>query len=121
MKGKDLVAQFYEEVFNGGNLEHLESYMKEDYIQHNPNVEDGREGFRRFAAQFLAKKPKVEIVHIGEDNDIVYVFFKCTMGDGTVNKVCDIYRIEDGMIAEHWDVVEHHMEGVQPVHKNGLF
>ena len=37
------------------------------------------------------------------------------------NKVCDIYRIEDGKLAEHWDVVEHNVQDIVPVHNNGLF
>ena len=61
------------------------------------------------------------IIHIGKDRDIVYVFFKCTLENGAINKVCDIYRIEDGKLAEHWDVVEHNVQDIVPVHNNGLF
>ena len=63
----------------------------------------------------------MDIIHIGEDGDIVYVFFKCTLENGAFNKVCDIYRIEDGKLAEHWDVVEHNVQDIVPVHNNGLF
>ena len=31
------------------------------------------------------------------------------------------YRIEDGKLAEHWDVVEHNVQDIVPVHDNGLF
>ena len=41
--------------------------------------------------------------------------------NGAINKVCDIYRIEDGKLAEHWDVVEHNVQDIVPVHNNGLF
>lgn len=51
----------------------------------------------------------------------MYVFFKCTLENGSINKVVDIYRIEDGLLAEHWDVVEHHLEQVTPLHSNALF
>ena len=96
--------------------------MKEDYIQHNPNAPTGRAGFLQFAEKFLAMKPHMEIKHILEDGDLVCVFFKCTMGaNGMENKVFDLYRIEDGKLAEHWDCVEHDIGGVVPVHSNGLF
>lgn len=121
MTNKEIVEKFYAEVFNGWDLTNLETYMKPDYRQHNPNVEDGRDGFRRFAETFLSMKPRAEIVRIAQDGDMVFVFFKCTMGDGTINKVCDIYRLEEGQLAEHWDVVEHDLGHVQPVHGNGLF
>ncbi|MCL0318581.1 ester cyclase [Apilactobacillus xinyiensis] len=35
--------------------------------------------------------------------------------------MCDIYRIEDDMIAEHWDIIEHNVENKQSNNSNGLF
>lgn len=121
MTNKEIVLKFYEEVFNGWDKDAIDRYVREDYIQHNPGCETGREGFHKFADIFLSMKPHMDIVRIGEDGDMVYVFFKCTMGNGSVNKVCDIYRLEDGMLAEHWDVVEHDVGNIVPKHDNGLF
>ena len=105
MTNKEIVLAFYEEVFNRHDLTNVASYVREDYIQHNPTVEDGREGFVQFAQKFLSMDPHVEIVNCAAEDDLVFVFFKCVMGNGIVNKVCDIYRLEGGMLAEHWDVV----------------
>ena len=121
MSNKETVLKFYEEVFNNWDLSHLDSFMKEDYIQHNPDCENGKAGFLKFADKFLAMKPHMDIVKIGEDGDMVYVFFKCTMGNGMVNKVCDIYRLEDGKLAEHWDVVNHDVGNIKSVNGNDLF
>ena len=121
MTNKEIVLKFYEEVFNGWDMSAIDKYIREDYIRHNPNAETGREGFKKFASFFLGLKPHMEIRLIGEDGDIVYVFFKCTLESGAVNKVCDIYRLEDGMNAEHWDVVEHDVHLYHPLHENGLF
>ena len=121
MTNKELVLKFYKEVFNNYDLSNLDSYMKENYIQHNPTAPDGRKGFVKFTDFFFTLKPHMDIIHIGEDGDMVYVFFKCTLGNGAINKVCDIYRIEDGKLAEHWDVVEHNVQDIVPVHNNGLF
>ena len=121
MTNKELVLNFYNDVFNGWNTDAIDSYIAEGYIQHNPGVESGRAGFHKFAEHFLAMKPHMEIVKIGEDGDMVYVFFKCTMGNGSVNKVCDIYRVENGMLAEHWDVVEHDVGSIPAANDNGLF
>ena len=46
-------------------------------------------------------------------DDVVYVFFKCTLNNSHVNKVCDIHRLQDGQLAEYRDIVEHHVEDVQ--------
>lgn len=121
MTNKEIVLKFYDEVFNGWDLSNIDNYMKDNYIQHNPTCEDGKAGFLSFADHFLAMKPHMDIVRIGEDNDMVYVFFKCTLENGMVNKVCDIYRLENGMLAEHWDVVEHDVGNITPRHTNGLF
>ena len=121
MSNKEIVLRFYEDVFNAWNLDAIERYVREDYIQHNPNVENGRAGFRAFAERFFSMKPHMDIVKCAEEGDMVFVFFKCTLGNGSVNKVCDIYRLEGGMLAEHWDVVEHGVEAVVPVSGESLF
>ena len=120
MSNKEIVRKFYEEVFNAWDTGKLEQFMRPDYRQHNPTVPDGMEGFRTFAKFFFAQHPKMEIVHIVEDGDIVMVFFKCTVDSG-VNKVCDIYRLQDGLLAEHWDVVQHLDPNQQPANPNGQF
>lgn len=38
MTNKELVLKFYDEVFNKWDISNLDSYMKDDYIQHNPTV-----------------------------------------------------------------------------------
>ena len=121
MTNKELVLKFYDEVFNNWDISNLDDYMKDNYIQHNPTAPDGKEGFVEFTKFFFGLKPHMDIIYIGEDGDIVYVFFKCTLENGAINNVCDIYRIEDGKLAEHWDVVEHNVQDIVPLHNNGLF
>ena len=121
MSNKEVVLKFYEEVFNKWDVSKLDEFMKDDYIQHNPTVEDGKEGFIKFTQRFFSLKPRMEIVKIGADEDMVYVFFKCTLENGTINKVCDIYRLEDGKLAEHWDIVNHDVGNIECVNGRGLF
>lgn len=121
MTNKEVVLRFYDEVFNGWDLTNLDEMMHDDYKQHNPNAKDGKAGFIEFCDFFLAMKPHMDIISIGENEDTVFVFFKCTLGNGSINKVCDIYRLVDGKLAEHWDVVEHNVQDLVPVHSNGLF
>ncbi|MCF0136286.1 MAG: nuclear transport factor 2 family protein [Lachnospiraceae bacterium] len=121
MTNKEIVLKFYEEVFNAWDVSALDRYMKDDYRQHNPEVADGKEGFRKFCEGFFKGKPVMEIVKIAEDGDMVFVFFKCTIGGTSLNKICDIYRLEDGMLAEHWDVCQHIPEDLVSANENGLF
>lgn len=121
MTNKEIVLKFYDEVFNGWDLSNIDAYMRDDYIQHNPTCEDGKAGFLKFAAFFLGLEPHMDIISAAEDGDMVFVFFKCTVSSGMVNKVCDIYRLEDGKLAEHWDIIEHDVAGVESKNGNGLF
>lgn len=123
MTNKELVLKFYEEVFNGHDLTNLDSYMHPDYKQHSTTVANGREGFRAFAEKFLSFKPHMDILYAVEEGDLVVVYFKCTMGNGMVNKVFDMYRVTDGMLSEHWDSVEHNIDvdAVISVNGNGPF
>jgi len=118
---KEIVLKFYDEFFNKWDKSVIDKYIAEDYIQHNPDVATGRAGFYDFAGKFLALEPHMDIKLCAEDGDIVFVFFKCTVKDGTINKVVDIYRLEDGMLAEHWDVVNHNVGGIKSVSGNSLF
>lgn len=122
MTNRELVEKFYEEVFNNWDLSHLDDYMLDTYMQHNANVKDGKEGFLEFAEKFLAMKPHAQIIRMICEDDLVVVFFKCTMqANGMVNKVFDMYRIEDGKLAEHWDCVEHDVGGIVPANGRPLF
>ncbi len=119
----ELVRRFYDEVFNAHDISKLDEFMKDDYIQHNVNVADGKDGFIEFSKIFFDLQPKMEIKKIFcNENDEVCVFFKCTCEkNGMINKVIDIYRIEDGKLAEHWDVVEHDVGNAQSRSGNPLF
>ena len=103
---KEIVQQFIDEVFNAWDLSALDKFMRDDYRQHSPEVKNGKEGFKEFASKFFEIKPHMHVFKMAEDGDTVFVFFKCTFGNGTAAKVCDIYRLEDGLLAEHWDVVQ---------------
>lgn len=121
MNNKQLVINFYKDVFEEGNLAKVSRYIAENYIQHNPRVKTGRTGFIEFIEEFIKLKPKIEFISIVSDNDFVHVFFKCTLANGIINKVCDIYRIENFMFVEHWDVIEHNVDIIKAVHENGIF
>ncbi|MFY0647651.1 nuclear transport factor 2 family protein [Sulfitobacter geojensis] len=77
------------------------------YIQHNPSVADGLEGFGAFMAEMAQQGISMDYteVHqvIGEGN------FVLTLSEGTLGEnptaFYDLFRVEDGLIVEHWDVI----------------
>jgi len=111
---KRLVFDFWREVFEGGHLELADRYMAEGYIQHNPNVPTGRAAFVDFFKRFAKPKeiqPRIAapLVSIVAERDLVILsFVQPTKGPKDASKTAtttwfDMFRVENGRIAEHWD------------------
>lgn len=111
---KKLVYDFWREVFEGGHLELAEKYMAEGYVQHNPNVPTGRAAFVEFFGRFAKPKPietriKAPLVSIVAERDLVVLSFAREHTDPKdaskkyTTTWFDMFRIEGGKIAEHWD------------------
>jgi predicted SnoaL-like aldol condensation-catalyzing enzyme len=109
MNNKNLIKDFYDNFFNGHDVESALKYVREDYKQHNPGVSQGREALMKAFKQKFIDEPtfKLEIQMIIEDKDIIAVYLKNVNPDGTTRcRIVDIYRIEDGKLSEHWDVLQ---------------
>ena len=113
-KNKRIVYDFWREVLEAGHLELAEKYMKESYIQHNPNVPTGRQGFIDFFSKIRKPQPIVDsikgpLIAILAEGDRVVLVFKRELNEpnDTSKKYLthsfEMLRIEDGKVAEHWD------------------
>jgi len=109
---KRLVFDFYCKAFQTYNMELVPEYMAEDYIQHNPNVPTGRQAFIDYFSQFEQKpeEDRIEgLVNMVAEGDYVVLSFRVEYPDpefpeGTYTTTWfDMFRIEDGKLAEHWD------------------
>lgn len=111
---KRLVYDFWREVFEAAHMDLAETYMLESYIQHNPNVPDGRAAFVSFFSKIRQPKPieprvAAPLVAILADGDLVTLVFVRELPEPSdPNKKYtttwfDMFRIQDGKIAEHWD------------------
>lgn len=123
MTNKEIVLKMYEVIFNGHDLRRASEFIKEDYIQHNPRAKTGLEGFVNFFRDTLFKAHpefKAEIKNIFAEGDYVVVHFHANFGIGEPGAVVvDIYRMENGKAAEHWDVVQ--PMPTEFAHNNGMF
>lgn len=109
MTNKEVIKAFYQEFFNDHIVEAADKYVREDYIQHNPGVGQGREALKEaFAEKFIAHPEfHLEIKMLIEEDNMVAVYLKSVNPDGSTNtRVVDIYRLVDGKLAEHWDVLQ---------------
>ena len=111
---KKLVFDFWREVFEAGHMDLADKYMAETYIQHNPNVPTGRAAFVAFFTQYVKPKaiqariaaPLVTIVAEGDKVILSFVRETTDPKDATRKSTTtwfDMFRIENGRIAEHWD------------------
>lgn len=105
---KDVVTAFYTEAFVHRDVAGAaQRYIGEGYIQHNPEVADGREAFVRALAPVVNDPTfSTSIVRIVAEGDIVVVYAK-SVHDGRTQAVADIFRVAEGRIVEHWDVIQH--------------
>lgn len=106
MTNKEIVLNFYRDVWNAHDPSKVADYVREDYKQHNPTVEQGRQGLLNFLKFFFTKEARHDIQLALEDGDLVAVYVYVTFKDGSKAVVTDIYRLENGIIVEHWDSVQ---------------
>jgi predicted SnoaL-like aldol condensation-catalyzing enzyme len=120
-QNKTIVREFYDAVFRRHNLAAVDRFMHDDYIQHNPDTRQGKDGFIDFHKGFFAAAPDfcAAINQMVAEGDLVYVFNTITgthTGYGfldhppTGNKIhfdaVDMFRLRDGKLCEHWDVAD---------------
>lgn len=117
-----VLAAFAEEVFTRRDFSRLGEFMRTDYIQHNPLVPQGSDGFREFFTTWFAASPdfKHEVKQMAVDRDRVWVYGTYSgthagdwLGMPATGKTyrfdaVDIFRVENGKLAEHWDVLDIH-------------
>jgi predicted SnoaL-like aldol condensation-catalyzing enzyme len=104
---KKLVADFYQQLFGDKDISAIQKYIGDVYIQHNPSAADGPQALTDVCKAWFknAPKEKIDIQHIGADGDMVFIHLKSHMGSKIVS-VVDMFRIKDGKIIEHWDVMQ---------------
>jgi predicted SnoaL-like aldol condensation-catalyzing enzyme len=120
-RNKQVIEDFYREVFQKHDLDAVGRFMHDDYIQHNADCPQGKTGFVEFHRGFFAAMPDFYpiINRMVAEGDLVWVYNTITgthTGQGfldyppTNNDICydvvDMYRLRDGKVCEHWDVAD---------------
>jgi predicted SnoaL-like aldol condensation-catalyzing enzyme len=104
------VAFHKKAVFEGDVENAFRLYAGGSYRQHNPLIEDGMEGLRKFVAWIPANHPDAhgEIKRVFADVDyvILHSHWRGLSDNPPGEAVVDIYRLEDGKVVEHWDVIQ---------------
>ncbi|MEJ0099770.1 MAG: nuclear transport factor 2 family protein [Pseudomonadota bacterium] len=118
-RNKQLVYDFWRIVYEGGHMERAAEFMTPEYIQHNPNVESGRDAFVGTIGKSRPPRPVREtssfpIIDIIAERDIVMVMWARKVRDrehpDQIYEMTwfDVFRVDarTHKIAEHWDSSE---------------
>lgn len=107
---KRLVYDAWRTLIEARDTVAAEQYFAEDYIQHNPNVDTGRQGVLELFASFGAplevqERVQAPLVSITAEGDLVALAQVDARDDPRPYTTTwfDLFRIENGLIAEHWD------------------
>jgi predicted SnoaL-like aldol condensation-catalyzing enzyme len=108
-RNKKIVLAFYEQAINKKDFAAASKYMGETYTQHNPTAVDGPAGLKAWLEEFKKAYPdlRAEIKRVIAEGDYVVLHVYGINGPsphGTA--VVDIFRVEDGKVVEHWDVIQ---------------
>lgn len=119
-----LVEQFLVDVMQGQHPEKISEYFTGDaYVQHNTGIADGLSGLGA-ALEALAEQGigmVYDTTHmVLAQGDMVLAVSEGTFG-GAPTSYYDLWRVEDGKIAEHWDIIEAIADPVTWANGNGKF
>jgi len=119
---KKMVLEFYDRVLNRKEADAAAEYIGKKYIQHNPMVPDGVEALQAFVrknkAEFPNSRSEVKRAFAEGDYVILHVHARRSPEDRGV-AIVDIFRLENGKIVEHWDVIQPIPE--KTANPNGMF
>jgi predicted SnoaL-like aldol condensation-catalyzing enzyme len=117
-KNKAIVLEAFETLFNKRNYAAAERFWSPNYIQHSAHIAPGREGLFNLIKS-LPPTLKYEPGTIVAEGDFAMVHGRFSGFGQPVNWIAaDVLRIKDGILVEHWDVIQD--EATEQQSKSGL-
>ncbi len=118
---KALVLEAFDTLFNKRDYEAAERFWSPNYIQHSAHIEPGREGLFNLI-KGIPPTLRYEAGTIVADGDFVIVHGRFSGFGAPVNWIAaDILRIENGILVEHWDVIQDEANREQSRSGNPMF
>ncbi|MGA8985049.1 MAG: nuclear transport factor 2 family protein [Candidatus Acidiferrales bacterium] len=120
-KNKALVLEAFDTLFNKRDYAAAERFWSPDYIQHSAHIEPGRDGLFNLIKS-IPPTLKYEPGAIVAEGDLVILHGRFSNFGLPVNWIAsDIVRIRDGVLVEHWDVIQDEATEEQSKSKRPMF
>jgi predicted SnoaL-like aldol condensation-catalyzing enzyme len=120
-QNKALVLKAFDTLFNQRDYAAAERFWSPDYIQHSAHIEPGREGLFNLIKSLPATL-KYEAGAIVAEGDFVIVHGRFSEFGAPVNWIAaDVVRMQDGILVEHWDVIQDEATEEQSKSKAPMF
>ena len=106
---KNNAMAFYKMAYEGNPVEAIKKYVGSDYIQHNPSVANGTQGFIDYFEKMQKEYPKKSIAFVRciAEGDLVALHTHQTWPGNDEYVTMDFFRFDDnGKICEHWDAIQ---------------
>jgi predicted SnoaL-like aldol condensation-catalyzing enzyme len=106
---KQNAVAFYEMAYKGNPDEAVKRYVGTEYIQHNPDVENGKQGFIEYFDKMALEYPKkyIEFVRVIAEDNLVSLHTHQIWPGNEEYVTMDFFRFdESGKIVEHWDAIQ---------------
>lgn len=108
-RNKRNAVDFYRMAYEGDPSGAVERFVGAEYIQHNPDVEDGPEGFIEYFQRMSAEYPNksIEFKRVIAEGDLVALHTHQVWPGGEEYVTMDFFRFDDaGKVVEHWDSIQ---------------
>jgi predicted SnoaL-like aldol condensation-catalyzing enzyme len=117
-KNKERVLEAFDTLFNRRDYAAAEKFWSPDYIQHSAHIPPGRDGLFNLVKS-IPPTLRYEPGEIVAENNLVIVHGRYSgIGQPANWIVADIVRMKDGVLSEHWDVIQD--EATRETSKSGL-
>lgn len=108
-QNKQLVETVWNSIFNQHDTTVIDTYVADEYKQHSPSFKTGKAAFKDGIGGYLASFPEstATIKHIVAEGDLVFIHNHIQLNPQDRGQAAvDIFRVKNGMIVEHWDIIQ---------------
>jgi predicted SnoaL-like aldol condensation-catalyzing enzyme len=120
MSNKELVLTAITAVFVNRDITAFDKYFDSGYTQHNPQLPNGLDVLRQFLPT-LSESFTYEPGVIAENDDLVMIHGRYVDWGGKNMIAVDIFKVKDGKIVEHWDVMQEEVLAADTANGNAMF